>query len=128
MKTTASENGFTLIELMITVGIVGVLSAVAFPAYQGYVETSATRTAEANAKILSGFEDNYFYENDTYLAGTYSPPGANGLSALDWTPSGDQDKYDYMVEAGTTGNISSSYTITVTYKANTSYSASVSKP
>jgi type IV pilus assembly protein PilE len=44
------QSGFTLIELMITVAIVGILAAIAYPSYQQYVLSS--RRAEAQSDML----------------------------------------------------------------------------
>jgi type IV pilus assembly protein PilE len=128
MKSIKQQAGYTLVELMITVGIIGILAGIAIPAYNSYISTSAMATAQTNAKTLAGFEDNYFYENAAFLAGSYIPPGANGLAALDWEPTGDKDHFDYVVTAGSTGDIATSYTITVTYKLDTAIVTTLSKP
>lgn len=129
MQTIKRANGFTLVELMVTVGIVAVLSAIAIPAYDGYITTSATNAAKANAKSLGGFEDTYFYDHDTYLAGTYTPPGTDAASValstgLSWKPTGDDDKYSYVVTTTASSATSpASYSVTVTYLPNSTITA-----
>ena len=123
-------KGFTLVELMITVAIIGVLAGIAVPAYNNYIATSKTGTALANANSLSGFVEAYFYENDnTYPTGDYIPGGDISLAALlDWAPSGDKDRYKYSVTVGPCGDITKCYTITVTGVIDTNITASISRP
>lgn len=46
------QKGFTLIELMIVVAIIGVLSAIAIPAYQNYVKKSEAATGLSTVRSL----------------------------------------------------------------------------
>lgn len=64
------QKGFTLIELMIVVTIIGILAAVAVPAYSDYVTRG--KLIEATAALSDGRVkmEQYFQDNRTYVGGT----------------------------------------------------------
>lgn len=100
-------GGFTLIELMIVVLIVGILAAIAMPSYQRYVLRSH-RTVAINALLDMGSrEARYYSANNVYTA---SLTGATGLGyASDPAPVPDATTPYYQLSAAINGN---SFTLT----------------
>lgn len=75
-------RGFTLIEVMIAMVIVGILAAIAYPSYRQYVLRSNRAEAKAIMMEAAQFMERYFTTNNTYvgaaLPSTVSPKGASG--------------------------------------------------
>lgn len=61
-----SQKGFTLIELMIVVIIIGILGSIAIPSYSEYVKRGKAAEATANLANLKIRMEQYFQDNKTY--------------------------------------------------------------
>ena len=65
-------RGFTLLELMVVVAIVGILSAIAMPLYQEHVRKSRRQEAKATLLRIAQLQERHYSANSIYLdAKTY---------------------------------------------------------
>ncbi len=63
MKMNNNTKGFTLVEIMIVVVIIGLLAAMAIPAFQKVRTNSQDKAVLNNARQLSAGADQYYLEN-----------------------------------------------------------------
>jgi type IV pilus assembly protein PilE len=68
-----SAQGFTLIELMIVVAIIGILSVFVLPAYGDYSTRGKIPDATSNLASKRVLMEQYFQDNHTYLSGAACP-------------------------------------------------------
>jgi type IV pilus assembly protein PilA len=84
-KRNHSTKGFTLVEIMIVVVIIGLLAAMAIPAFQKVRRSSTKATMVNDARQISAAAQQYFMENATSQAAT--------SSIIDATATGSNSKY-----------------------------------
>lgn len=66
MNFTRKQGGFTLIELMIVVAIIGILAAIAIPAYNDYIIRSRITHATAGLSVKRTKMEQFFQDNHIY--------------------------------------------------------------
>jgi len=78
---SSRANGFTLIEIMITVVIIGVLAAIAIPSYQDYVRRGYVVDATNGLATMRANMERYFQDNRTYQAVDKNVPPCQSTDA-----------------------------------------------
>ena len=115
-KYRKSEKGFTLIELMIVVAIIGILAAIAIPNFIRFQLKSKSSEGKVNLAAIRTAEEGYMAEYGTYVAAAPSPDvtlgatkqtfvnesGAGlGFDQLGWSPEGKVFfQYEVVIDAG----------------------------
>ncbi len=97
-----NKKGFTLIELMIVVAIIGILAAIAIPNFLKFQAKAKQSEAKTNLGAIYIAQLSYFSNGNTYADN-------NCFRLINWAPAG-QNRYDYQCGPGGQGEPETNFT------------------
>jgi type IV pilus assembly protein PilE len=107
------QKGFTMIELMVVVVIVGILAAIAIPLYGKYIKNARISEASGRVGEIVTSAKAWAQENQDASGNPIWPSGATGIVDL-----ADTEHFTYAITAGGGANANTNaFTITATGKA-----------
>ena len=120
LKNAKKQKGFTLVELMIVVAIIGILAAIAIPNFRNYQLKAKRGELPTNLKAIKTSQVAYQAEFDSFLTctaypvartavalnnskNTWTPTASGGFQTIGWAASGDvYGAYQVTTASGST--------------------------
>ncbi|MFA7537742.1 MAG: type IV pilin protein [Candidatus Cloacimonadaceae bacterium] len=118
MQVCRNESGFTLIELMIVIVVIGILATLAVPKYMTVTRKAKESEAKMFLSQLHSLQEAYYRENDTY-AKTLEDLGFEQEKLIS---EGGKARYKVTLSSGDTKTYTAIATSTVDYDADGVYS------
>lgn len=127
------QQGFSLIELMTAVAVIGIVAAVAMPMYTDYIATARVGVMQDNIQTIRLMQDERRRSRGEYAEGIYNPGVSTTLTtSLGWEPRTTVDEISYVVSCDTDGAIAgecarlSGYSVVATHSGDTSSPITIS--
>ena len=108
------RTGFTLVELMVVVAIIGILASVAIPTFMRFQLRAKSVEASVNLQAIGKAEESFYAEYGIYVSAPVPVPaaipgamkvpwtGSTGFDAIGWEPEGTVH-FQYVVNADSAG-------------------------